>query len=175
MFCTLFYSCIVIYLFIYSFFWGGTLSYVCLPMCTLPLVEGNFTSSLNLWVTAYINLKNQLTEKEAELQRMHEEHVRGILVRTRATWISEGEKNSRYFLNLEKRNFDKKHIQKLRKGETTITEPRDIITEEKRFYETLYTSNDIEDDKILKVLNDLNITPINQDVAMLSEGHILKS
>ena len=119
-----------------------------------------------------INLKNQLTDKEAELQRMHEEHVRGILVRTRATWISEGEKNSRYFFNLEKKNFDKILIKILRKGETTIIEPRDIITEEKRFYETLYTSNDIENDKILKVLNDLNITPIDQGIAMLCEGHI---
>ena len=48
-----------------------------------------------------ITLKNQLADKEAELQLcMHEEHVRGILVRTRATWISiaEGENTHVMFL-----------------------------------------------------------------------------
>ena len=117
-------------------------------------------------------LNEQLVCKEAELQRVHEEHVRGIMIRTRATWISEGEKNSRYFLNLEKRNFDKKHIQKLRKGDLIITEPRDILLEEKQFYETLYTSNDIDDNDIERVMNDLNIKPVDQDVAMLCEGCI---
>ena len=116
--------------------------------------------------------KEELVSKEADLQHMHEENVRGIMVRTRATWISEGEKNSRYFLNLEKRNFDKKHIQKLRKGETILTEPRDILLEEKTFYENLYSSNDISANEINNVLNDLNITPIDQDKATLCEGPI---
>ena len=91
-------------------------------------------------------LKETLICREAELQKIHEEYVRGIMVRTRATWIPEGEKNSCYFLNLEKRNFDKKHIQQLVKGDVIITEPSDILTEEKQFYENLYngTSNNID-------------------------------
>ena len=117
-------------------------------------------------------LIEELASKEADLQRMHEENVRGIMVRTRATWISEGEKNSHYFLNLEKRNFDKKHIQKLRKDETILTNPRDILLEEKNFYETLYTSNNISDYDIKTVLKDLNITPIDENLSNLCEGPV---
>jgi len=38
------------------------------------------------------------------MDKMYEEEVEGIIVRSRARWHDHGEKNSRYFLNLEKRN-----------------------------------------------------------------------
>ena len=48
------------------------------------------------------------------MDKMYEEEVEGIIVRSRARWHEHGEKNSRYFLNLEKRNHVKKHVRKLR-------------------------------------------------------------
>ena len=39
--------------------------------------------------------------------------VGGIILRARARWHEHGEKNSKYFLNLEKRNHVKKHVRKL--------------------------------------------------------------
>ena len=38
------------------------------------------------------------------MDKIYEEEVEGIIVRSRARWHEHGEKNSRYFLNLEKRN-----------------------------------------------------------------------
>lgn len=46
--------------------------------------------------------------------------LQGIMIRTRATWIAEGGKNSRYIFNLEKRNYERKHFQKLEKDDTFI-------------------------------------------------------
>ena len=37
----------------------------------------------------------------------------GIIIRARARWHEHGEKSTKYFLNLEKRNHVKKHIRKL--------------------------------------------------------------
>ena len=46
----------------------------------------------------------------------------------------------RYFLNLEKRNYNQKVINKLKVGENIITDPTEILAEEARFYSNLYTS-----------------------------------
>ena len=39
-----------------------------------------------------------------ELETLYDERVEGIVVRARARWHEHGEKSSKYFLNLEKRN-----------------------------------------------------------------------
>jgi len=57
---------------------------------------------------ATLNVLRERTEK------LYEEKVEGIIVRSRARWYEHGEKNSKYFFNLEKRNHTKKHIRKLR-------------------------------------------------------------
>ena len=36
-----------------------------------------------------------------------------IIFRSKAKWVEDGEKNTKYFLNLEKRNYNNKCIQKL--------------------------------------------------------------
>ena len=61
--------------------------------------------------------------------------VEGIIVRSRAHWYEYGEKNSKYFFNLEKRNHIKKHIRKLRMCGVITTDPFKILEAEKTFYE----------------------------------------
>ena len=41
------------------------------------------------------------------IEKLYEEKVEGIIVRSRARWHEPGEKNSKYFFNLEKRNHKK--------------------------------------------------------------------
>ena len=50
------------------------------------------------------NLESAKTEYEKEYDYI----VRGSIIRSRATWFEQGERNSKYFLNLEKRNKKKK-------------------------------------------------------------------
>jgi len=42
-----------------------------------------------------------------------EEETKGIIIRAWARWYEHGEKSTKYFLNLEKRNHMKKHMRKL--------------------------------------------------------------
>ena len=56
--------------------------------------------------------------------------VEGIIVRSRARWHEYGEKNLKYFFNLEKRNHVRKHIQKLCLSGITTTDPFEILEEE---------------------------------------------
>ena len=69
------------------------------------------------------------------MDKMYEEEVEGIMVRSRARWHEHGEKNSGYFLNLEKRNHVKKHVRKLRLSGVITSDPFGILHAEKEFNE----------------------------------------
>ena len=121
------------------------------------------------------NLEETLLSKKAELESMQEEMVRGSMIRTRALWISEGEKNTKYFYNLEKRNYNKKHIQKLTVENVTLTDPTEILDAEKCFYENLYKSKGVKDEDIVHILDDLEIPCLDDDTSNLCEGLIVES
>ena len=74
------------------------------------------------------------------IEKLYEEKVEGIIVRSRARWHEHGEKNSKYFFNLEKRNHIKKHIRKIRLSGVITTAPFEILDAGKTFYENLYKS-----------------------------------
>ena len=75
----------------------------------------------------------------ARLNQIAEYRTRGAMVRSRVRWHEEGERNTKYFLNLEKRNFSSTHISRLktREGNET-TNAEEILSMQKRFYEQLY-------------------------------------
>ena len=52
----------------------------------------------------------RLDEIKEKLELLYEEKVKGIVIRARARWHEYGERSTKYFLNLEKRNHVKKHI-----------------------------------------------------------------
>ena len=74
------------------------------------------------------------------IEKLYEEKVEGIIVRSRARWHEHGEKKSKYFFNLEKRNHIKKHIRKLHMSGLITTDPFEILDAGKTFYENLYKS-----------------------------------
>ena len=45
-----------------------------------------------------------LTQLQEQLEMFYEEKTKGIIIRARASWHEHGEKSTKYFLNLEKRN-----------------------------------------------------------------------
>lgn len=68
-------------------------------------------------VTDTIELENSnevdlplLEEKQAALENLRKEKLRGHFIRSRAKWVDEGEKPTKYFCHLESRNFLNKII-----------------------------------------------------------------
>ena len=94
-------------------------------------LEHNVTSNKNE------HLEYQQLKSECESIRMNKSN--GIIIRSRAKWVEYGEKNLKYFLNLEKRNYNNKFIRKLiTADEKEITNPSEILQEQFRFYADLY-------------------------------------
>ncbi len=76
----------------------------------------------------------------AELNSILSIKTKGAMLRSRSKWVEEGEKNTSYFLKLEKRNQKLKCITKLcTEGGQIITEQEDILQEEQAFYKRLYS------------------------------------
>ncbi|KAJ8018114.1 hypothetical protein HOLleu_44073 [Holothuria leucospilota] len=82
----------------------------------------------------------KLNNAKNDLNLLYKHKLEGIIVRSRARWVESGEKNSRYFLNLERRNKVNNTINKLNTGTGYITKNDDILAELRNFYSKLYSS-----------------------------------
>ena len=93
---------------------------------------------------------NEINLIKAELQEFRENKLKGSLIRSKARWIEKGEKPSRYFCNLENRNFVSKRMTSLLdKNNIELQNPVDIKKEVFSFYKKLYSSNE---DSIVDVI-----------------------
>ena len=93
-------------------------------------------------------VQNDFYNVKRELENIELERTRGIILRSKVQWTEEGEKNTSYFLRLEKNNYCIKLITKLQVEDETISEPSRILEEGKLFYQRLYSdpSNRNQDD-----------------------------
>ena len=72
-------------------------------------------------------LINEYNECKQELEILYDYITQGIILRSRTTWYEHGEKSTKYFLNLEKRNKAKTHVRKiLLQNNLETTEPKAI-------------------------------------------------
>ena len=75
--------------------------------------------------------KTEMDRVKKKLAKISATKTRGAMVRSKAQWYEFGEKNSKYFYNLEKRNHKKKHITSLtRENGSVFREPKQILEEE---------------------------------------------
>ena len=121
-----------------------------------------------------LNALRYLVAQE-KLETFYEEKTKGIIIRARVRWHEYGEKSTKYFLNLEKRNHVKKHIRKLVISGVIKTDPFCILKEQERFYRDLYKSKNYDPEisqKISVFLNDLNIPKLSEEQQKQCEGSI---
>ena len=78
--------------------------------------------------------KRKLEQDKQELVAIRDKRMEGVLLRSRARWIADGEKIAKYVCGLEQRNYISKQMTKLtlNNGEE-IYESKNIIKEVKVF------------------------------------------
>lgn len=117
-------------------------------------------------VQRYIKVKN-------ELDKISYDRARGACVRSKARWHEFGERSSKYFLNLERRNYENKCITSLiQENGSSITDPKEILKEQKRFYQSLYSSQNpqVNDPKFKVFFDNDKVEKLNDEQRKNCEG-----
>ena len=93
----------------------------------------------------------QLENIKMQIEAINAIKTAGAHIRSKAQFIEENEKNTSYFLNVEKRNYKMKYIKTLNITDTQIThDPKCILAEERKFYKNLYSDENKTSKKYLK-------------------------
>ena len=75
---------------------------------------------------------NELFATNLRLEKLLQYKTKGAILRSKVRWFEQGERNTKYFLNLEKRNFCQKSVTKLKLKDDTYTYDQfDILQAEK--------------------------------------------
>ena len=90
------------------------------------------TQSKKVWL--------ELETKKRELEAITEYRTKGAILRSKSQWYNEGEKNTKYFLNLEKRHCKQGTITQLKVNDNdVICTDKEILKECESFYQDLYS------------------------------------
>ena len=128
------------------------------------LCENPSNANKEVWESAKSNLETE-----------YEYITQGIIVRSRAEWVEKGEKNSKYFLNLEKNNKAKSTIRNvIDTNGIEQHEPKKVLTVVKDFYSTLYTKKqvDLSCEKSKQFLNSPHIPKLSDVERKSCEGSL---
>ncbi len=118
------------------------------------------------------DVMQELDSLKSEYDDVQNEKAQGIIIRSKAKCVEYGEKNTKFFLQLEKRNHDVKHIKSLITENGTVTNPKCILEVEKQFYSKLYTEqrDTYCDDQTNMFLHNASVRTISSDTNNICEG-----
>ena len=93
----------------------------------------------------YVSFQNV----QNDLQTLREPGIEGVMARAKARWALHGERNTRYFCNLERRHYTQKSISHLIDDNgQAVTDIGEILEMQRQFYENLYRTRHPEFDRI---------------------------
>ena len=77
-----------------------------------------------------------------ELITIANSKAKGNVLRSKVRWHEEGEKSTKYFANMKKRNFNNKYITELESDDgVTTTVEKEILKQSATYYSNLYSKN----------------------------------
>ena len=89
------------------------------------------------------HLHTRLEAQKEDLKKIIEYRTQGAIKRTKVRWYNEGEKNTSYFLSLEKSHCRQQTITQLKTCDNSgfVTTDKEILNETELFYRNLYSSS----------------------------------
>ena len=127
-------------------------------------------------------VENTITDLKTKLNQLYDNETKIKIANSKLKWMVEGEKNTKYFLNLEKRNYNNKTISRLQKENGTIIIEKDnILNYQHDYYKALYTCPtnfmDVDDSTKPTNYNNLNIDEketCDKDITLLELENAVK-
>ena len=129
--------------------------------------KGDETQRQKVW--------SELETKKRELEAIIEYRTKGAILRSKSQWYNEGEKNTKYFLNLEKRHCKQGTISQLKVNDNDlIYTDKEILKECESFYRNLYSSKVATEnqDGAFFFPQQKDRTLLNSDEQSLCEGEL---
>ena len=84
---------------------------------------------------------NEFDDLKTELQTIYTRKGNAAMFRSKCRWVENGERPTKYFFNLERRNYNKKTISELRmEDETIIKNETQVLDAIENYFNDLYTS-----------------------------------
>ena len=103
-------------------------------------------------------------DKKAKLEILTQQKIKGEMVRAHVHWLKEGEKPTKFFCNLENRNFVEKTMRKIKLSDGSfIVEQKEVLHHTGRFYSKLSENRDgnLDFEELSKILKNLKILQVN--------------
>ena len=146
---------------------GKSISYATFKKKKIDKQEQNLIQDINSLQENNSDNKS-IEEKQHQLQELE-----GLMIRSRAKWIDQGETVSKYFCNLENRNFVSKAMPNLITEDGTKTKNQvEILNETSSFYKKLYEKREVKNINLKHTLSQEDIPKLNENEANNIEGMI---
>ena len=123
-----------------------------------------------------------MDSKKLELEKLIEHRTKGTILRAKCRWHNEGEKNTKYFLNLEKRNYKQGTISQLKLDDEQFVSTDKEILNECETYKRLYSSSKGSQNELtnsiffgMQTEKNLNLTEQKACKGLLSKEECLKA
>jgi mannosylglycoprotein endo-beta-mannosidase len=122
-------------------------------------------------------LLDDLRNAKQSLEEIYNYQIEGIIMRSKEKHYEMGEKNTKYFLNLAKKNKTKSTITQLQSGQNIEREPTEIMKLTKQFYVNLYKQRkvDLSCTFAQNLFNNENIPKLSEEAKQTCEGAVRES
>ena len=111
---------------------------------------------------------------ESKLQEIWDEKAEGAKIRARVKWLEEGEKSTKYFFNLEKKNTRNKLWSKVKTSDGKIKIGiNNILNEQIKFYSNLLATEGFDNEAATELIEQID-TKIPEEMVELCEKDITK-
>ena len=115
---------------------GDTIRYSVKKSRERKKLQSNLEKDLELQYSQSLDhsVLNVIEVEQRDIENIHDYRAKGVMVRSKARYVEDGETNSSYFLNLEKRNYTKKCIHELKNIDGDMITGSNAILEEEVFF-----------------------------------------
>ena len=128
-------------------------------------------------ISASIEKLDEINIIKKELEQIQHFKTDGAILRSKIQNIEEGERNTSFFLSLEKKNAEKKNLVRIQTNTNGIVSKQSAISAELlTFYKTLYTETNMidHDDSVSQFLIQVRPT-LSEQQQLLCEGNITET
>ena len=116
----------------------------------------------------------KIDKLKQELDKWYTIKCKGAYIRSREKWLEEGEKCTKYFIQLEKQRGNKKEIHFVERKGKQIVNNDEILKEIHKFYKNLYCQSAYETD-IDEYLRHVHVPSISEEEAESCEGMLTEA